>query len=311
MQHVAAFDIGSTNFRYAVGTTDGELSTEPITEPTDASRLIEQIEESVVTLQELATEPLDAVCIASTGLVNHERGLIEKFDTRDGEPNQYGLDVARAIASRFDVTTFVENDVNAATLGEYYFGTDQPQETMLYVSIGSGIGAGILADGTLIRGEHGRAGEVGMMIVTSDRTLESSGIAGSWEAYCSGEGIKQFVRWKLSDEDRETSLRSVHEPTAVDLFDAVRDGDPIAREYLNEINEYNTICVASLSNVFDPGSIAFGGSVAVENADLLLDPIGQALSDRVLVSPPELRISSLGSSAGLIGALALCDHCDH
>ena len=305
MTHVATFDVGSTNFRSAVGTPAGELTTEVVTAPTRPDRLTDQLLEGVAALRERSPGPVDAVCIASTGLVDHDRGVIEKFDARPGEPDRYDLDVAGAITSRFGVDAFVDNDVNAAALGECRFGAGRAYDTAVYLSIGSGIGAGVIADGTLLRGEHGRAGEAGMMAVAAESSLSASGIADVWEAYCSGEGIRRFVRRRLADETRETTLIRSDDPTAVDLFEAVRAGDTVARSYLDEITECNVRCVASLSNVFDPGAVVFGGSVALENPDLVIDPIRARVGDRIIVPRPDVRAGTFGADAGLIGALAL------
>lgn len=305
MTHVATFDIGSTNFRSAVGTPAGELTTEVVTAPTQPDGLTDQLIEAVATLRERSPDSVEAVCIASTGLVDHDRGVIDKFDTRPGDPDQYDLDVADAIGSRFGVDVFVGNDVNAAALGEWRFGAGRAYDTTVYLSIGSGIGAGVVVDGTLLRGEHGRAGEVGMMAVAADLSLSASEIPDVWEAYCSGEGIRRFVRRRLADETRDTTLTRTGDPTAVDLFEAVRAGDEVARSYLDEITEYNVRCVASLSNVFDPGAVILGGSVAVENPDLVIDPIRACFGDRLVVPEPDVRAGTFGAEAGLVGALAL------
>ncbi|WP_101297131.1 ROK family protein [Halegenticoccus soli] len=306
-QH-AVFDIGSTNFRYALATSGGEFATPIYTRKTPCEGVVDRLLASTAELIDQADGSIESICIATTGLVDQKRGIIARFDTRMGVRDLTNLDVRDELVDRFAIDVYLENDVNAAALAEYYFGAGREYTSLLHVNIGSGIGAGIVDRAQLLRGEDGFAGEVGMITVSEDASLSASGVPGAWEAYCSGEGIEQFVIQKLKDEKRETGLDQLTRFTANDLFEVARTGDAVAQDYLDEIGRYNAVALSSLLNVLNPGTVTFGGSVPINNPSEILDPLEDHVREKALVPVPPIQLSELGSKAGLLGALAVCTH---
>lgn len=303
METIAAFGIGSTNFRYAVGTPSGEFLTDVRSERTRPDALASQVVAAVRALDRETPGSLSAVSVSCTGLVDHADGVVLEFDTREGTSVR-GVDLAGAVRREFDLPLFLENDCTAAALGEWRFGTSDEYEAVAHVTFGTGIGAGVVDRGRPVRGESGQAAEVGLFPVAPTTGLDSFGVTGAWEAVCSGRGIPEFVAERLRDEDRTTALDAVEDLTAPDLFEAARDGDEVAEEYLERIGRYNAAGIGTLCNAFNPGLVTLGGGVALNNRRAVLDGIREHLDDFLYVEAPDLRITDLGDDIGLYGALA-------
>lgn len=303
MTAIATFDVGSTNFSYAAGTPEGSFLVEPRTERTDADRLLDQLAGAVGRLEDgLDGGAVDAVSVATTGLVDRSAGTIEHFDTADGDARS-GLEVRARLDAEYGVPVRVENDCNAAALGEYRYGRGRAYDCVVYVTIGSGIGAGVVERGRLFRGEHGRAAEVGLLPIPAACGLDSFGVPDAWEAYCSGRGIPEFVRHRLAEEDRGTVLEAPIE--AADLFAAAEDGDPVAEDYVATLGSYNAAGVGAVVNCFNPGLVSFGGGVVAGNPEAILEPIREGLDRYAFVDPPAVAPTDLGEAVELYGGLAL------
>lgn len=301
-RRIATFGIGSTNFRYAIGSpTDGFL-TEITTNPTVAEDLVTTVQQAIQTLRDDHGE-IDAVSIATTGLVDRATGTITELDTANGE-SVTDVRVGAMIDREFGLPTVLANDCTAAALGEYVFGDGQDHDCVIHVTFGTGIGGGVVEDGRALRGEDGHAGEVGLIPVLPTGDGESFGVRGAWEAYCSGRGIPEYVQSLLADEERATALRSVEQLTAKALFAAAADGDTVANEYVDSIGRLNAAGLGALINAYNPGLITLGGGVALNNADAVLSGIHRSLDDYVFVPEPDLKITTLGDHIGLYGALA-------
>ena len=303
MDTIAAFGIGSTNFRYAVGTPSGEFLTDVRSEPTRPEALESQLVRTVRALDRETAGSVSAVAVSCTGLVDHTDGVVREFDTSRGA-SVWDVDLASAVRREFDLPLSLENDCTAAAFGEWRFGAGDGYDTVAHVTFGTGIGAGVVDRGRPVRGESGQAAEVGLFPVDPTSDLDSFDISGAWEAICSGRGIPEFVAERLREEDRPTALRGVEDLTAPDLFEAARDGDDVAEEYLERIGRYNAAGIGMLCNAYNPGLITLGGGVALNNQRVVLDGIRDNLEDFLYVEAPDIAITDLGDDIGLYGALA-------
>ncbi|WP_115862927.1 ROK family protein [Halorussus litoreus] len=307
METIAAFGIGSTNFRYAVGTPSGEFLTDVRSERTRANALASRVVRTVRALDRETPGSLSAVSVSCTGLVDHANGVVREFDTREGTSVR-DVDLAGTVRRELDLPLFLENDCTAAALGEWRFGASDEYESVAHVTFGTGIGAGVVDRGRPVRGESGQAAEVGLFPVAPATGLDSFGVPGAWEAVCSGRGIPEFVARRLRNEERPTVLDGVEDLTAPDLFEAADDGDEVAEEYLEQIGRYNAAGIGTLCNAFNPGLITLGGGVALNNQRVVLDGIREHLDDFLYVDAPDVRTTDLGDDIGLYGALARgCD----
>ena len=244
-------------------------------------------------------------------------GVPGLVDLRQGKlifaPNLHWSNVPLRLiwSQRFNLPVFVENEANAAALGEYYFGTAQGVNNFLYLSAGIGLGAGIVLDGKLYRGSNGYASEVGHITVEPNGELCGCGKRGCWETQVGPRAVLRRVRKTL--EDGATSL--LFDLVAGDLehlsfervVQAADQGDSVALSALQEVGERLGIGVANLVNIFNPELIVLGG--ALNRASTILLPIVERLISENALPPAceNVRVvaSAHGTDACLMGAIAL------
>jgi len=308
MDRVATLGIGSTSFRSVAATPDGEFLTDVTVERTRPHELADQVLAAVEAL-ERGCGTVDAVAVATAGLVDADAGVVEVFDTPAGE-TVGRIDLAGPLADR-DLPLTLENDASAAALGEWYFGAREDASCLAHVTVGTGIGGGVVTGGRLHRGAHGQAGEFGLLPV-GPRDLSSTGVAGAWEAVASGRGIPDFFAHCLAERGAESALNpdaeSTSDPTedltAADVFDAAPD-DPVAADCLKRVARYNAAGVGAVCNVVDPDLVTLGGGVVSAHPGWTVDGIERHLGEFCFVETPEIRTTALGDHAGLYGALAV------
>ena len=299
---IAAFGIGSTNFRYVLGTEDGSLLTDINVEPTTPEDLESQVVDAVESLQRQSDRGVDADCISCAGLVNGNDAVIEEMDTPDGTA-VYDIRVGDRVQAEFGVPTYIQNDCTASVLGEWFFGSGQGYTSIAHVTFGTGIGGGIVENGQLVCGEHGHAVEIGLIPVDPMSDVDSFDVRGAWEAFCSGRGIPRFVETLFEDETRDTVLEERQPLTAKDVFDAAADGDEVATDYLDKVDRYNAAGLGAIINSFNPGLITLGGGVVFNNPDRIIDGIEKYLDEYVFVQKPDIKVTTLADDIGLYGAL--------
>ncbi|WP_436929224.1 ROK family protein [Halosimplex halobium] len=312
MDRVAAFGIGSTNFRAAVATTSGEFLTDVAAEPTRPRDLADQLATAVGDLRRSTDHPIDAVAVSTAGLVDDSAGVIREFDTPDGETVER-IDVGGAVDRAHGLPVTLANDCNAAALGEWYYGARRDERCLAHLTFGTGIGGGVVEDGRLHRGESGQASEFGLLPV-APREFESTGVAGAWEAVCSGRGIPRFAAEFADDAAASDAERGDGRSGAVGLdggghtaeavFAAADAGEAWARDCLDEVDRYNAAGVAAVCNAVNPGLVTLGGGVALNNPDRILSGIEAHLDRYLFVDRPTVRLTPLGDDIGLYGALA-------
>ena len=178
MNPIAVFGIGSTHFRYTVATRTGEFLTEIEVEPTRPDAFRRQFLTAVRTLNQKVELSLTAVSVSCTGLVDREKGIIRELDTKTCDTIQE-IDLRSTIRDEFDLPVVVENDCNAAALGEWRYGVDSSYSCVAHVTFGTGIGAGVVERGRLLRGESGQSSEVGLFPIAPTTDLDSFGVPGA------------------------------------------------------------------------------------------------------------------------------------
>ena len=210
------------------------------------------------------------------------------------------------------VHVLVDNDANVAAWGEFRFGAGKDVDDMLLVTVGTGIGGGIVAGGKLFRGAHGFAAEIGHIIVEPGGPLCGCGNLGCWEQVASGRAIGRKGREAARDHPRSLMVELASgDPEAVDgpiVTEAARQEDPVARTILAEVGWRLGEGIAGLVNVLDPELVVVGGGVA-EAGEHLLESARRALYEAVEGPDhrPEVRLvaADLGNDAGALGAAAL------
>ena len=199
------------------------------------------------------------------------------------------------------------NDANCAALGEYWKGGGMGSRSTLFVTLGTGVGGGIVIDGNILGGAHGVGGEVGHIPVSApDRHPCTCGKRGCVEQYASANGIVRVTREALEKSGEETVLRSVEKLTCKDVFDAAKAGDAFAVSVLEQVFDYLGEALASACCVCDPERIVLGGGVS-KAGDYLLRGVERHFQEHMFhaCKGTEFSLATLGNEAGMYGAFYL------
>ena len=199
------------------------------------------------------------------------------------------------------------NDATVAALGECWKGGGQGCDNMVFATLGTGVGGGIVVEGELLHGAHGAGGEIGHMVLNREET-ESCGCGkkGCVEQYCSATGIVRIAKKFLAASDAPSSLRNPENLTCKDVFDAGKAGDALALEILEQVYAYLGEFLANVCNVTDPEVVVLGGGVS-KAGQPLLDGAQRYYKKYVFHACRETRfaLASLGNDAGAYGAFKL------
>lgn len=199
------------------------------------------------------------------------------------------------------------NDANVAALGEYWMGGGQGCENVVFITLGTGVGGGIIVDGKLLNGAHGAGGELGHMVLDPKETdVCGCGKRGCVEQYCSATGIVRLAKQRLNKDEAPSSLRDLQELTCRDIFDAGKAGDPVALEILDTYYDYMGQFLGSMCSAIDPEAVVLGGGVS-KAGNMLLEGIVPYFKKYVFhaASGVKFALASLGNDAGAYGAFKL------
>ncbi len=249
-------------------------------------------------------ETVSAIVVASPGPVDPERGIIFSAPNIPGWEN---FPLADRLNERLRVPVFLGNDANLAALGEWKFGAGRGHRHLLYLTISTGIGGGIISDNQLLLGARGLAGELGHIPILPDGPVCGCGQAGHLEALASGPAIAEYVKEKLR-QGAVSSLQPDPKITAADIGEAALAGDVLAMEAYLRAGKFIGQALAGFLHIFNPSVVIFGGGVSFSGS-LLLDPVRESL-EKYVMDPGYLEgltitTAELGDDAGLYGALAL------
>jgi glucokinase len=219
--------------------------------------------------------------------------------------------IADVLCNYFDATFILLNDCNAAAIAEKRIGAGKNVDDVVYITMSSGIGGGVILDGRLLLGKDGNAAEIGHTVVDmSMGMICGCGKKGHWEAYCGGNSMPKFAKFLVEskyDNVNSTLARKlkegIHTVSAKDIFDYARAGDEFALIFINTVAEINGVGVANVVDVFDPSVISIGGSVALNNVDLVVEKLKPFVERYAINRVPDIVPTPLGHDAPLIGAI--------
>lgn len=253
---------------------------------------------------------VEAVGIGAPGLVGADRSTVlfaPNVRLRDAP-------LGREVGRRTGLRTIVENDANAAAWAEARFGAGRGSAHVLLLALGTGLGAGVVADGALLRGAHGLGAEVGHMNMVPGGRPCGCGQRGCFERYASGSALAVEAAERISRDPPagarvlELSGGGVSRVSGVAVTRAAREGDPLAVASLRAVGSFLGIGMADLTDLLDPEAIVIGGGLA-QAGPMLLDPAREAFRAHVMAadyrSLPRIVTASLGQDAGVVGAADL------
>lgn len=242
-------------------------------------------------------------------------GLVTRAGVLRAAPNLDGVadfDVAGSLSARLGTRVEVDNDATCATIAEWKLGAAAGTDNMVLVTLGTGIGGGLVANGVVQRGMNGFAGEFGHMVVDPDGPRCPCGRRGCWERYASGSGLAMLAREAATGRRLHDVVRHAGgDPQAVrgeHVQAAAREGDPEALAVIDEFARWVALGLSNLTNALDPEMFVLGGGLAA-GSDLYLDPIvrwfGELLYQPHLRPMPRVEFASWGPLAGAVGAALL------
>ena len=199
------------------------------------------------------------------------------------------------------------NDANVAALGEFWKGGGQGCNNMVFVTLGTGVGGGIVVEGNLLHGAHGSGAEIGHLVVNRNETVQCNcGKYGCVEQYCSATGIVRLAKLYLASNDVESPLRAVENLTCKDIFDAAKAGDAAAAAILDQVYGYMGEFLGNVCSVVNPEVVVIGGGVS-KAGDMLLTGVEPYFKKSVFhaASGAKFTLASLGNDAGAYGAFKL------
>ncbi|MGE5254973.1 MAG: ROK family protein [Planctomycetaceae bacterium] len=312
-QLVLGIDLGGTKILTSVVNPQGEMLSRNHT-LTPAAKGPEGVIQAILESSERALEGasigmdrISAVGVGAPGLADTEAGILY---TSPNLPGWEDVPLRGIVQEKLKKRTFLINDANAAALGEYYFGAAKGISHFIYVTISTGIGGGIVADGRLLNGSRGLAGEIGHMTIADKGPLCHCGNRGCWEALASGTALAKEAQKRI-ETGAETAILGfakgrIDKVTAQTVQAAAEKGDPLANELILKTAYYFGVGLASLVNIFNPEMIVIGGGLS-NMGDRLLKPAyqeaGERAFDRSFRMVRFVR-AALGRNSGVLGAAA-------
>ncbi|MCT2593345.1 ROK family glucokinase [Streptomyces sp. N2-109] len=302
-------DIGGTKIAAGVVDEAGTiLETSKVPTPPTPEGVVDALAEAVRTVS--AQHPVEAVGIGAAGYVDDKRATV-LFAPNIAWRHEALKD---KVEQRVGLPVVVENDANAAAWGEYRFGAGQGHDDVVCITLGTGLGGGIVIGGKLHRGRFGVAAEFGHIRVVPDGLLCGCGSQGCWEQYASGRALVRYAQQRAAatPENAEILLALGDGTTpgiqGRHISQAARQGDPVSVDAFRELARWAGAGLADLASLFDPSAFIVGGGVSDEG-DLVLDPIRKSFR-RWLVGGkwrPHAQVlaAQLGGEAGLVGAADL------
>lgn len=302
-------DIGGTNTKLVrLEDADEPVARHEVPTPREVAGYERTLSEAVDTVSRDGS-PVEAVGFSVAGLVDEHRAIVQAPNL----PFFEGVDVAAPLRRRDpEPVLVVENDVNAAIVGEQQCGAGRGCRDLCMLSLGTGVGGGVIVDGRLQRGSHGLAGELGHIVLDHDGPPCTCGLPGHVEAYLSTAAIVERGRAALREAgDRGATLRrhveQEGEPSPRVLAEAAREGCPVAREVLAVSGRWLGLACANLTHTLQPDRILIGGGVSQAD-ELLLEPAREEYEARLMRavrgSVPIVR-AELGVDGAAIGAAVL------
>jgi glucokinase-like ROK family protein len=307
---VAAIDMGATHLSVAIGDVSARIIDETQQDdfriahgPERCLKEAAQALQFILDKSGVDIKDLSAIGISVPGPVITEAGMVM------APPIMPGWDrypIRETLQKLWGVPVTLNNDADLGALGEWAYGAGRGEKNMVYIKVGSGIGAGIIINQQIFVGSTGSAGEIGHLTIDKNGPLCTCGNYGCLEAFASGSAIEIQAR-KLVESGRRTLLAELtrKDISVNDVADAARRGDLEAQEILNRSGTFIGIAIASLINMLNPSVVIIGGGVA-EVGDLLTAPIRKLVKERSLPASEhavKITTSILGHHSTLIGAM--------
>lgn len=309
-------DVGGTNVKIALVDDKGKIiysNSVPTYAQMGYEYTVNNIKQAIKDLMKetnTKTSDIQGIGFDFPGQVDYKTGVVKLAPNIPGWVN---VPIAKMIEDEFHIPTRIDNDVRCAALGELKFGAGKGCENFVCITVGTGIGSGLVINGKLVRGAANAAGEIGhIKLQMQNGPICGCGDTGCLEAFASGPSIvamaQEYLKGGKSTKFREMAGAD-GEITPYIVAKAAEAGDPVAKRIFEITGYYIGMGLVSVINLLNPEKVIIGGGVA-EAGDLLLDPIRKTIKERAMViagNSVEVVPAELGNSAGVIGASMLVE----
>ena len=306
-------DLGATKIRVGIGDRKGNIYRKKVVytpkegDPYTISNLLIEI---IDQLTKDISEKIQGIGIGSIGPLNLREGAI----IGTSNINIKRIELVKPLKEKYNLPIILLNDCVAAVWGEKHFGQGKNVNNLVYITLSTGIGGGIIVNGHLLLGKDGNAHEIGHIVIDYEgRLICGCGGPGHWEAYCSGSNLPKYAKLlveegkvKYSKSSSKEFLNKIIEES-VDtktIFQKARQGDGLALQIIEHVGRLNAIGFANVVTAYDPELIIVGGAIAINNPELVLEPIKKHIGKYTLNRVPKITLTQLGDNVGIYGALA-------
>ncbi|MCR5213946.1 MAG: ROK family glucokinase [Eubacterium sp.] len=306
-KYVYGVDIGGTTVKIGLFSIEGELLEKwEITTRTDEggayilSDIAKSIEENM-TAKNISKEDVKGVGMGVPGPVKEDGTVIKCVNLGWGIFN-----AAKEMSSLIGLPVKVGNDANMAALGEYWQGGGKGYSNVIMVTLGTGVGGGIIINGKMLAGVNGAGGEIGHMTIDPDeQDVCNCGKKGCLEQYASATGIVRLANRALQTSDKPSKLREVKYISAKEIFDCAKSGDNLALELVEEHGKRLGYALSNIACVVDPEAFVIGGGVS-RAGDILINAVKKYYQQYAFHAcrNTEFHLATLGNDAGMYGGAA-------
>lgn len=307
MDNFIVADVGGTQIRVALFAR-GNINPLQVRKIRTRDKDQSPLERLIKLIQEIGagTDNIRAICVAVPGFIDAENGIIIDANNIPGWVN---YPIRQLLAEHFSVPILIGNDANLAALGEWRYGAAQGHHHVLYLTISTGIGGGVIINDQLLVGSRGLAAEFGHITIIPEGPSCSCGQRGHLEAVASGTAIARWVQEKIG-LGFPSFLQGKTTISAKDVADAARQGDELALRAMNRAGAYIGYAIADFLHLFNPSIVILGGGVSTAGR-MLIDPLRTAILERIMnrayLNDLTITTAHSGDNAGLVGALALAE----
>ena len=306
--YYVGIDLGGTNIAAGIVDRDGKII-ESMSIPTGAERDFRdvvgdmaELTKSLCRKAEITIAEIKAVGIGCPGSIDSEKGVCEYSNNL----NMCHADVAGEFRKKIDVPVYLENDANAAAFGEYQMNA-KGTKSFVFVTLGTGVGGGVIINGEIFKGFNGAGAELGHSVIKAGGEECTCGRKGCWEAYASVTALIRQTRAQM-EKYPESSMHKFAgqegKVSGLTSFLAAKEGDKYAKKVVEKYFEYIAEGITNLVNIFQPEKVVIGGSISKEG-DYLLNPVRDFVKDydfNRYMPKTKIEIATLFGDAGIIGA---------
>ncbi|ADL11855.1 ROK family protein [Acetohalobium arabaticum] len=310
--YVIGVDLGGTKILTVLANLQGEIIAKKRSATKSeqgAEKVIDRILttiDQVLADSDLTIDEIEAIGVGAPGPLSVKEGIIHHAPNLGWKD----LNLKQLLESELNIPVFIENDANTAALGSKWFGAGKDKQNMIYLTVSTGIGSGIIIDNKLYHGISDSAGEVGHMVLDPESDVRCRcGDYGCWEALASGTALGRLGQKAVSSSSYSLMEELVDSTDQIDgavVTEAAAQGDKTAKKILNQVTNYLGIGIANLLNILNPELIVVGGGVS-QAGDIVLEPVREIALKRAMETPAkevEIVRTQLGDNIGAIGAVA-------